>query len=369
MTALPLNQNSSIFQTHDDTDQYIIRLWDEISLAAIQKNTSDIHIEAYQYFCVVRFRIHGDLCLFKKYRKVDHLRLIARVKILAKLDIAEQRLPQDGRLLIQNNGPASIQIDCRVSTMPTLYGEKIVIRLLRTTNNELNINQIGFTDYQVKTVKDSLKQKNGLILVCGPTGSGKTRTLYSFLHYLNQPHLNLCSIEDPIEIRLEGVNQVAYHPKAGLNFGVIIRALLRQDPDVMMIGEIRDRDTASLAITAAQTGHLVLSTIHTRNAISCIGRLRHLGIETDLIADNILFISSQRLVKNLGDLNNPSRIAIHEVLAFTQSIKSAIQKNLGCDELELIAKKDGFVSMQEQAKILANANMIDHESIKFEMPK
>ncbi len=367
MTSLRSNQNSPTFTPHLETDQYIIRLWDEISWAAVQENASDIHIEAQDHCCVIRFRVRGDLYLFKKYPKIDHSRLIARIKILAKLDIAEQRLPQDGRLIIQHHNPSSIQIDCRVSSIPTLYGEKIVIRLLNTSTEELNIDQIGFTDFQIKTVKESLQRKSGLILVCGPTGSGKTRTLYSFLQFLNQPHLNLCSIEDPIEIRMKGVNQVAYHPKAGLNFGLIIRALLRQDPDVMLIGEIRDHDTAALAITAAQTGHLVLSTIHTRNAISCIERLRNLGIESHSIAESILFISSQRLVKDIRDLERPKRVAIHEVLVFSQILRSAIQKNLGFDELELIAKKDGFVSMQESAQLLVDAYAIDDESIKYEI--
>ena len=268
----------------EESDHHIIRLWQEIALSAIDKDVSDIHIEAQQNACIVRFRIHGDLCLFKSYPKTDHIRLVTRIKILAKLDIAEQRLPQDGRLTITASSSTGYEIDCRVSTMPTLFGEKVVIRLLRTTNAELDIDRIGLNDFQMDIVKGCLNRRHGLILVCGPTGSGKTRTLYSFLHYLNQPHLNLCSVEDPIEIRLQGVNQIAYHPKAGLHFDAIIRALLRQDPDVMMIGEIRDSETAKLAVSAAQTGHLVLSTIHTREALSCIERLRNFGVEPHSIA-------------------------------------------------------------------------------------
>jgi type II secretory ATPase GspE/PulE/Tfp pilus assembly ATPase PilB-like protein len=250
--------------------------------------------------------------------------------------------------------------------MPTLFGEKAVIRLLKTTNAELDINHIGLTDHQLDIIKKCLNRRYGLILVCGPTGSGKTRTLYSFLNFLNQPHLNLCSIEDPIEIRLQGVNQIAYHPKAGLHFNAIIRALLRQDPDVMMIGEIRDSETAKLAISAAQTGHLVLSTIHTHQAISCIERLRYFGIEPHAIAQNILLISSQRLIR-YRDLR-PGRFAIHEVLRFTPKLISAIELQAPTTELEEVAHAEGFRSMRQQAEILFHQGLIDQSVPQHEIP-
>ncbi len=361
----PITQNPSR-KPLEESDHHIIRLWQEIALSAIKRDASDIHIEAQQNSCVVRFRIHGDLCLFRSYPKTDHIRLITRIKILAKLDIAEQRLPQDGRLTIAGGGSMGPEIDCRVSTMPTLFGEKAVIRLLRTTNFELDIDRIGLTNSQMDIVKECLGRRHGLILVCGPTGSGKTRTLYSFLDYLNQPHLNLCSVEDPIEIRLQGVNQIAYHPKAGLHFDAIIRALLRQDPDVIMIGEIRDSETAKLAISAAQTGHLVLSTIHTRQTLSCIERLRNFRIEPHSIAQNLLFISSQRLIR-YRDLR-PGRFAIHEVLRFTPNLISAIELQVTTTELEKVAHAEGFRSMRQQAEILFHQGLIDQSVLQHEIP-
>ena len=363
--TLPRTQNLSR-KPLEESDHHIIRLWQVIALSAVSEDASDIHIEAQQNACVVRFRIHGDLRLFRSYPKTDHIRLITRIKILAKLDIAEQRLPQDGRLAITVDDSIGREIDCRVSTMPTLFGEKAVIRLLKTTNAELDINHIGLTDYQLGIVKKCLNRRHGLILVCGPTGSGKTRTLYSFLNFLNQPHLNLCRIEDPIEIRLQGVNQIAYHPKAGLHFNAIIRALLRQDPDVMMIGEIRDSDTAKLAVSAAQTGHLVLSTIHTHQALSCIERLRYFGIEPHAIAQNILLISSQRLIRYRD--SSMGRFAIHEVLPFTSKLITAIELQVSATELERVAHTEGFRSMRHQAEALFHQGLIDQSVLLHEIP-
>jgi type IV pilus assembly protein PilB len=363
--TLPRTQNLSR-KPLEESDHHIIRLWQVIALSAVSEDASDIHIEAQQNACVVRFRIHGDLRLFRSYPKTDHIRLITRIKILAKLDIAEQRLPQDGRLAITVDDSIGREIDCRVSTMPTLFGEKAVIRLLKTTNAELDINHIGLTDHQLGIVKKCLNLRHGLILVGGPTGSGKTRTLYSFLNFLNQPHLNLCSIEDPIEIRLQGVNQIAYHPKAGLHFNAIIRALLRQDPDVMMIGEIRDSDTAKLAVSAAQTGHLVLSTIHTHQALSCIERLRYFGIEPHAIAQNILLISSQRLIRYRD--SSMGRFAIHEVLPFTSKLITAIELQVSATELERVAHTEGFRSMRHQAEALFHEGLIDQSVLLHEIP-
>jgi len=263
-----------------------------------------------------------------------HERLITRIKILARLDIAEKRLPQDGRLLI---GPdfSKPNVDCRVSIIPTLHGEKAVIRILPNCINDLAIEQVGFLPEQLAIFRNALNQANGLILVTGPTGSGKTRTLYSCLRTLNQSHRNLCSIEDPIEIRLPGVNQVAYHPRSGLDFSTIIRALLRQDPDIIMIGEIRDSATAQLAIQAAQTGHLVLSTLHTRNARGALTRLKSLGLEQEALESCLRSVSSQRLVRKIctrclgrafedasscpvcKGTGSYGRIGIHEVLDAT----------------------------------------------------
>lgn len=310
-------------------DSHIIRTWHGIATHALNSRATDIHIEARSQETVVRIRIDGRLSLQQKYPIDLHERLITRIKILARLDIAEKRLPQDGRLVIGHDF-SKPNVDCRVSTLPTLYGEKAVIRILPNDLGELSLEKIGLLPEQLQIFQHAINQANGLILVTGPTGSGKTRTLYSCLHALNQVQRNICSIEDPVEIRLPGINQVAYHPRAGLDFPTIIRALLRQDPDVIMIGEIRDTESAQLAIQAAQTGHLVLSTLHTRNALGALDRLKNLGVDQESIESCLRCVSSQRLVRSLCAqcVNTPNsltctnchgsgycgRLGVHEVL-------------------------------------------------------
>ena len=311
-------------------DSLIIRTWYEIAVHALDARASDIHIEAGSQGTLVRFRVDGLLQVQSQHPIEQHDRLITRIKVLARLDIAERRLPQDGRLSIGHNFSRP-NIDCRVSILPTLHGEKAVIRILPSRLEDLHLEELGLLSKQLAIFQEVLSQPNGLILVTGPTGSGKTRTLYSCLKHLNQQHRNLCSIEDPIEIRLAGVNQVAYHPRAGLDFPTIIRALLRQDPDVLMIGEIRDPATAQLAIQAAQTGHLVLSTLHTRSAYGALPRLKNLGIDQESLESCLLSVSSQRLIRkncqrcliadNRSECPNCKgsgyfgRIGVHEVLS------------------------------------------------------
>ncbi len=319
-------------------DSHIIRTWHDIAVDALNNRATDIHIEARSQETIIRTRIDGRLTLQNQYPIDLHERLITRIKILARLDIAEKRLPQDGRLVIGYDF-SHPNIDCRVSILPTLHGEKAVVRILPNCLGELSLDEIGLLPKQLEIVRDAIGQTNGLILVTGPTGSGKTRTLYSCLSTLNQVQRNICSVEDPIEIRLPGVNQVAYHPKAGLDFPTIIRALLRQDPDVIMIGEIRDSASAQLAIQAAQTGHLVLSTLHTRNAIGALARLKSLGIDQESIESCLRCVSSQRLIRkrckgcNSMQSKTPcnickgsgyfGRIGVHEVLGSEQLFASA----------------------------------------------
>ncbi|MGV0964030.1 MAG: GspE/PulE family protein [Polynucleobacter sp.] len=319
-------------------DSHIIRTWHEITVNALNTRSTDIHIEARSQETVVRTRIDGRLTLQSQYPIDLHERLITRIKILARLDIAEKRLPQDGRLVIGHDF-SHPNIDCRVSVLPTLHGEKAVIRILPSRLEELALDQLGLLPEQLKIIQEAISQTNGLILVTGPTGSGKTRTLYSCLSAINQVQRNICSVEDPIEIRLPGINQVAYHPKAGLDFPTIIRALLRQDPDVIMIGEIRDSVSAQLAIQAAQTGHLVLSTLHTRNAIGVLCRLKSLGVDQESIESCLRCVSSQRLVRKRCKQCNPipskkscdlckgsgyfGRIGVHEVLGSEHLFNSA----------------------------------------------
>lgn len=319
-------------------DSHIIRTWHDIAVNALNNRATDIHIEARSQETIIRTRIDGHLTLQNQYPIDLHERLITRIKILSRLDIAEKRLPQDGRLLIGHDFSYP-NIDCRVSILPTLHGEKAVVRILPSCLEELALDQLGLLPKQLEIVRDAISQTNGLILVTGPTGSGKTRTLYSCLSALNQVQRNICSVEDPIEIRLPGVNQVAYHPKAGLDFPSIIRALLRQDPDVIMIGEIRDSASAQLAIQAAQTGHLVLSTLHTRNAIGALARLKSLSIDQESIESCLRCVSSQRLIrKRCKECNSMQsktpcnlckgsgyfgRIGVHEVLGSEQLFASA----------------------------------------------
>ena len=337
-------------------DSHIIRAWHDIAVNALNTRATDIHIEARTQETVVRTRIDGRLELQNQFPIDLHERLITRIKILARLDIAEKRLPQDGRLVIGHDFSRP-NIDCRVSILPTLHGEKAVIRILPSRLDELDIDQIGLLPEQLQTVQAAIAQTNGLILVTGPTGSGKTRTLYSYLSALNQVQRNICSVEDPIEIRLPGVNQVAYHPKAGLDFPTIIRALLRQDPDVIMIGEIRDTESAQLAIQAAQTGHLVLSTLHTRNAMGALTRLKSLGIDQESIESCLRCVSSQRLIRKRCKQCNAipqkapcdlckgsgyfGRIGVHEVLGSKHLFESA--QALGIHSAAIRLLKAGLI--------------------------
>ncbi len=319
-------------------DSLIVRTWHEITVNALESRASDIHIEPRSLVGEVRLRVDGQLIHQTQYPINLHERLITRIKMLSRLDIAEKRIPQDGRLSIGHDF-SKPNTNCRVSIIPTLHGEKAVVRILPNQVGDLSLEKLGLLPEQLDLFRSALRQTNGLILVTGPTGSGKTRTLYSCLNELNQVNRNICSVEDPIEIQLPGINQVAYHPRAGLDFPTIIRALLRQDPDVIMIGEIRDTASAQLAIQAAQTGHLVLSTLHTRNASGVLDRLKNLGIDSEAIESCLRCASSQRLVRQrcMQCINyiktdqcpqcNSSgyfgRIGVHEVLAGSQLFSSA----------------------------------------------
>jgi len=264
---------------------------------AIHRNASDVHFEPYQKNCRVRFRIDG--LLHEIIHFPPHLTdsIISCLKVLAHLDIAIKRMPQDGRLTFRSN--LGFTKDCRVSTCPTLHGEKIVIRLLDMHTQIRPIEALGLQPNNQKMILNAIKKPQGLILVTGPTGSGKTMTLYTLLHLLNEHHRNIATIEDPIEMQLAGINQTPIHTKSGLTFSHLLRTLLRQDPDVMMIGEIRDQETAEIAIRAAQTGHLVLSTLHTNNAAEAITRLCHMGIAPFHLSAALSLIIAQRLVRKL----------------------------------------------------------------------
>ena len=273
----------------------VIEFVDHLLKDAIHQQISDIHIEPYENECRIRFRRDG--LLLERAQIPLHLtdRLITRLKIMSQLNIAERRLPQDGRLEF-NHSP---KMDIRINTCPTLFGEKIVLRLLRQTHVTIDIRVLGLTNCQEQLFLKHLNQPQGLILVTGPTGSGKTITLYSALKYLNQIEKNISTVEDPVEIQLPGINQVSVNRAVGLEFPNILRTLLRQDPDIIMIGEIRDEETATIAIQASQTGHLVIATLHTNNASQTIERLRSLNIPPYAIHHSLSLIIAQRLIRKL----------------------------------------------------------------------
>ena len=264
---------------------------------ASQLRASDIHFEPFEHFYRVRLRIDGVLQEITPPPFEFREHIASRIKVLAHLDIAEKRLPQDGRMSIglQNTQ----RLNLRVSTLPTLFGEKLVVRILSSDLEKLNLDRLGYATSDEQQLRESLQKPHGMILVTGPTGSGKSQSLYACLNLLNKTEVNIASVEDPSEIQLPGVNQVNVKEKIGLNFATTLRAFLRQDPDVLMVGEIRDHETADMAIKASQTGHLVLSTLHTQDAPSALVRLRNMGMTTYNLASSISLISAQRLVRCL----------------------------------------------------------------------
>lgn len=257
---------------------------------------SDIHFESSASEFRVRFRIDGRLHVLSQDGLHQRDALLSRLKVLARLDIAEKRLPQDGRIVY----PLSQgQVDLRVSSLPTVHGEKLVVRLLQQPQHQPSLQGLGYEAEDVQLLEHALHQPHGMILMTGPTGSGKTQSLYACLNLLNRPEVNISTIEDPCEIQMAGINQMALNERAGLTFATALRALLRQDPDVLMVGEIRDSDTAEIAMQAAQTGHLVLSTLHTNDAPATLMRLRHMGVSAFSVAASVLLVVAQRLVRKL----------------------------------------------------------------------
>jgi type IV pilus assembly protein PilB len=259
-------------------------------------NASDIHVEPYEHRCRIRFRIDGIMIERYVIPVEEYPALINKIKIRANLDIAEKRLPQDGRIFLAANG---YKFDIRVSSLPTLYGEKIVMRLLSGSESKIDIHNLGFGQQELEYYLDGVNRPDGMVLISGPTGSGKTTTLYATLHLLNNKERNILTIEDPIEYTLEGVNQVQLREAIGLNFVGTLRTFLRQDPDIIMVGEIRDAETAGMAIRASLTGHLVFSTIHTNSAWGIVARLVDMGIPPYLLADTLNMAVAQRLVRRL----------------------------------------------------------------------
>jgi type IV pilus assembly protein PilB len=303
---------------HDD--QSIIDYVNQLIQHALSKQASDIHLEPYQNETRVRFRCDGLLHHITNIPTHLALRVMTRLKIMANLNIAERRLPQDGRM----SPTFANQIHLRINTCPTLFGEKIVLRILDATQCQLNLDALGLSETQLAQLKNALLQPQGLILVTGPTGSGKTVTLYSALQHINHPEKNILTAEEPIEMALANINQVAIHPQIGLDFATVLRAFLRQDPDIIMVGEIRDSETARLALLAAQTGHLVLSTMHTNSAAETMTRLQAMGIPNYLLTSSISLIIAQRLVRKVHGQQLKGRTGIFELLSMSPTISRLI---------------------------------------------
>jgi len=292
--AQQLSEPEDLLESKDDAP--IIRLINALLSEAIKENASDIHIEPFESRLVVRFRVDGVLREVLQPRRVLAPLLASRIKVMAKLDIAEKRLPQDGRISLRIAGRA---VDVRVSTIPCGHGERVVLRLLDKQAGRLELTQIGMSAHLLKNLAINLTKPHGIILVTGPTGSGKTTSLYAMLNYLNDRKRNIMTVEEPIEYYLDGIGQTQVNTKVDMSFAKGLRAILRQDPDVVMVGEIRDIETAQIAVQASLTGHLVLSTLHTNTAIGAVVRLRDMGIEPFLLSSSLVAVMSQRLLRLL----------------------------------------------------------------------
>jgi type IV pilus assembly protein PilB len=314
----------------------IVKLVNLVLTDAVKRGASDIHMEPYEKEFRVRFRIDGVLQLIMNPPLKLKDAITSRLKIMAKLDISEKRLPQDGRIMLKMQiGGKKKQLDFRVSTLPTLWGEKIVLRLLDKENLRLDMTKLGFEQESLDKFQKAILKPYGMVLVTGPTGSGKTNTLYSSISQLNQPDTNIMTAEDPVEFQLGGVNQVQMKEQIGLNFAAALRAFLRQDPNIILVGEIRDFETAEIAIKAALTGHLVLSTLHTNGAPETITRLMNMGIEPFLVATSVHLICAQRLIRRIcKDCSEPVEVPVQALIdeGFTPEEAKTVQimKGKGC---------------------------------------
>jgi len=373
----------------------IVRLINTLFEQALKMRASDIHLEPGIEDIRVRFRIDGDLTEIMRIPRFNLSAIVTRIKILGKMNIAEKRIPQDGRVESIINGKP---IDMRISSLPTVYGEKIVIRLLDKESFNFTKEKLGFTEYELTKFDKILSQPYGMILVTGPTGSGKTTTLYTVLKELNTVEKNIITVEDPVEYKLEGINQVQVNVKAGLTFASGLRSILRQDPDIIMVGEIRDSETAEIAVRAAITGHLVLSTLHTNDSPSTIARLIDMGIEPYMVSSSVIGVVSQRLVKLLCPkckesyiasetqkrmlgvedeslvLHKPvgcnscnkgykGRAAVHEIMPINEEMRRLIDLNSNTDKLREQAIKDGMTTLLQSAVSLAKNGQTSYEEV------
>ena len=386
--SIQIDSDSTQFEASDDLmkeaqETPVIKLVNSLLIEGIKRGASDIFIEPWEDTVRVRARVDGLLEEVFSPPKSLASSIVSRIKVMSELDISEHRIPQDGRFKVKGD---KREVDMRVSILPTTFGEKVCLRILDTTAQSHDISKLGFDEREQQIIKDCSKKPHGMILVTGPTGSGKTTTLYSVLKYLDDPECNITTVEDPVEYQLPGINQVNVKEQIGLTFPAALRSILRQDPDIVLIGEIRDNDTLDIAIKAALTGHLVLSTLHTNDAASSITRMINMGLEPFLIASTVIMISAQRLVrricprcrqayegdeitvKNLGldpskkhtfyrhkgcgrcrDTGYAGRTVITEILKMSPAIVDLIVKGATSDEIKQAARAEGMTTLRECA--------------------
>lgn len=318
---------------------------------AVKRGASDIHIEPFDSYARVRYRIEGDLINVSRYTIEDYIELSTIIKLKASCDITEKRIAQDGRFSYYKEG---FDVDIRLGCIATVYGEKLALRILDRNNFIQDRKSLGFSREAIEIMDEIITMKSGILLITGPTGSGKSSTVYSILNEIKNQDINIMTIEDPVEYKIEGVNQIQVNLKSGIRFDNGLRAILRQDPDVIILGEIRDYETAKIAIRAAITGHLVISTLHTNDALSSIARLRDMGIEPYLIKASLLGVVSQRLVKSKGkneklvsSKNISRRKLIYELLKINKEIQEAIVSDKDIEYIKEVALKSGMISFED----------------------
>ena len=381
MTDMPAIED--LLESADDAP--VIRMINALLTQALREEASDIHIEPYEQTSVVRFRVDGALRDIVRPKKGIHASLISRIKIMASLDIAEKRLPQDGRITLRVGGKS---VDVRVSTLPTGHGERAVLRLLDKEAGRLDLQHLGMSDDVLKQFDHLIAQPHGIVLVTGPTGSGKTTTLYAAMSRLNSPTTNILTVEDPIEYELQGIGQTQVNARIDMTFAKALRAILRQDPDVIMIGEIRDLETAQIAVQASLTGHLVLATLHTNDSAAAVTRLLDMGIEPFLLSSSLLGAVAQRLVRKLcehcktkdehdsnghhwravgcdecGHTGYQGRVGVYELLLTTEQIREQIHNQSSEAEIRATALKNGMRTMREDGDRWVKAGVTTPEEV------
>ncbi len=348
-------------------DAPVIRMINALLTQALREGASDIHIEPFEQVSVVRFRVDGSLRDVVRPKKAIHASLISRIKIMAQLDIAEKRLPQDGRITLRVGGRP---VDVRVSTLPTAHGERAVLRLLDKESGKLDLHSLGMSPDVLEKFDKLITQPHGIVLVTGPTGSGKTTTLYAALTRLNTTSTNILTVEDPVEYELNGVGQTQVNARIDMTFAKALRAILRQDPDIIMIGEIRDLETAQIAVQASLTGHLVLATLHTNDSAAAITRLLDMGIEPFLLSSSLIGVVAQRLVRKLCEhckrqdgqfwyetgcdkcshTGYQGRLGVYELLQTTEQIRAQIHNRASEADIRATSQRDGMRTMREDGE-------------------